>query len=325
MHLKVKISSMIRNLVLAAILVLCGLSGSAQKKATSVTSEMINRINEIVKPLREQVDKLLKEDPSGTYKAYEQDVYSLRKLKTNAEKSKATEEIKVKYAPFFKRIWSKMKVDENMYQAEIRKVFPPRLRERIVFQEFLNFSIIVPFVITNTIPPATESKCVDVCSIANGELTGAGGLIASGGGSYGNCFIKANSWSLIAGKNDIKAELKNNITIPGTFPSDPKKLRVKISFDSKQEATAIALFGTSTATTFINTFNGSQELNAIAPVIYIASLSSAKSYSEEYVIEKSEINRSILNTNAICVSVLLTGSWCLSECNNIRWTVCEEK
>jgi hypothetical protein len=323
--MKKNITAMTRFLVLAAIAVLSCLFVSAQKKATAVSSEMINMVSEIVKPIRDKMDKLLKEDVSGTYKAYEADVNLLKKLKTNAEKSKATKELKEKYGAFMKRNWNKLKVDENMYQAEIRKVFPPSLRERIVFQEYLNFSILVPFIITSTSPPTTENKCVDVCSIAAGEVTGTGGLIASGGGSYGNCFIKASSWALIAGKNVLTAELKNNITIPGTFPADQKKLRVKVSFDTKQEATAIALFGTSIATSVIKTFNGIQELYAVAPITWITSLSASKSYSEEYVIEKSEISKSIISAYAESVSVLITGNWCLSECNNIKWTICEEK
>lgn len=322
--MKTHIAVLFKLLVLSSVASLQFQHVAAQKKTRIITTDIFNKINEIVKPVQEQLEKVLKDDP--TYKEYEEEVYALNKLETDSEKSKSTAYIKEKYGPFFKSAWSALKIDEASYQEQLRDVFPTDLREKIVFQEYLNFSIIVPYFITGTEPlPDLENKCVDVCTIAAGEVTGTGGLIASGAGSYGNCFIKASSWALIAGRNVLKAELKNNITIPGTFPADQKKLRVKISFDTRQEATAIALFGTSIATTQINTFNGMQELYAIAPVAWITSLSASKSYSEEYVIEKNEISKSIISAFAESVSVLITGNWSFSECNNIKWSVCEVK
>jgi hypothetical protein len=154
--MKQNTNTMIKFIVPGEICAFTYTNAAAQRRATTISSNMINKVSEIVKPIKD------------------------------------------KYGAFFKGIWSTWKVDENIYQAEF----------------------------------------------------------------------------------------KTNITIPGTSPSDQNKLQVKISFDTKQESTAIALLGTSIATTFINTFNGKQELYEVYPVVWIASQTSSKTHSEESVIEK---------------------------------------
>lgn len=300
----------------------------AQKNIDGISKSTTDKIAAIVKPLRDQAEKLLKEDATGTYKAYQADVEALNKMKAGAEKSKATSQILEKYAAFYKRVWSNMKVDEKAYQAQIRAAFPAAMAEKITFQQYLNFSYSNS---TNTNPapppapaPTPENKCIDVCPIAVGEITGEGKLIASGAGSYGNCYLKVNSWGAVVGGNNLYGSLKNNISIPGTLPADSRKLRVRKTFDIKQEAVAFAL-GFGFSETRVSTYVSNEYVYAMAPVLFAASKTSTKTITEEYVIEKTDVSRSIIKASANTMVYLLSGSWSYSDCTNIRWTVCEEK
>lgn len=303
-------------------------TAKAQRNTDGITKEMVNKVNAIVKPLREQADNILKEDATGTYKNYQADVETLNKMKNGPEKSKATSNILEKYAPFFKNVWSGMKVDEINYQAQIRAAFPTAMAEKITFQQYLNFSYSSS---TNTTPapppapaPAPENKCIDVCSIAVGEITGEGKLIAAGAGSYGNCYLKVNSWGAVLGGNNLYGSQKNNITIPGTLPADSRKLRVRKSFDLKQEAVAFAL-GFGFSETRLTTYQANEYIFAIAPVFFATSKTITKTINEEYVIEKSEVSKSIIKASANTMVYFLSGSWSYSDCTNIRWSICEEK
>jgi hypothetical protein len=328
--MKKNVPAAIKNWALAAVATLLILDTNAQKNVATVPSEIANKINSIVKPLKEQADKLLNEDATGTYKAYQNDVSALNKMKNGAEKSKASNRIINQYAAFFKTIWSNLNVDEKAYQSKIRAVLPASMAERISFQQYLNFSITTsngnpPPATTPPPTPLPENKCIDVCSIAAGEVTGTGTLIASGAGSYGNCYLRANAWATVAGGNDLYASLKNNITIPGTLPLDARKLRVKKSFELKQEATAFAVLGFSLAETRVMTYQGNEYLMVMAPVIFGANKIVTKSYSEEYVIEKADVSRSKINASANTFAYFIAANWCYSECSNIKWSICEEK
>lgn len=328
-NMRNKLRLAIKFFAFTAVSALNCFHADAQEKAVVVTQEMINKVNDIVRPLREQADKLLQADATGIFKAYQSDVAALNKMKNGAGKSKASAQIMERYASFFKNIWAKIKVDEKAYQAQIRSVFPAAIAERITFQQYLNFSC-TSSTNTNSAPPPApapdpENKCIDVCSIARGQITGDAGLIGGGAGSYGNCFLKVNSWGVVAGGNDLYGGLKNNITIPGTLPADGRKLRVKISFDLKQEAVAFAILGFSLSETTVNTYQGHEYLLAVAPVIFATSKISQKTYSEEYVIEKTEVGKSIINAFAHSFAYFVTANWCYSDCTNIKWTICEEK
>ncbi len=319
----------IKRFVITAIILLQLAYAGAQEKTAVVTQEMINKINNIVKPLREQADRILKEDATGTFKSFQRDVAALNKMKNGAEKTKASAQIMEKYASFYKDVWSKMKADEKAYQAQIRSVFPAEMGERIIFQQYLNFTY-SSSTNTGTAPPpapapAPENKCIDVCSIAAGEITGSSGLIAGGAGSYGNCFLTANSWGVVAGGNNLYGSLKNNISIPGTLPADSRKLRVTKSFELKQEAVAFAILGFGFAETRVMTYRGNEYIMAMAPVLFASSKLSQKKYSEEYVIEKTEVARSVIKASANTFAYFITGNWSYSNCTNIKWTVCEEK
>lgn len=325
--MKKYLSSFIKCIVCSAAVLLFP-DAQAQKNANGFTKEIADKINAIVKPLKEQADKILNEDATGTYKTYKDDVNALNKMKEGTKKSEATAAILKRYGPFFKNVWSKMNVDERAYQVQLRAVFPAAMAERITFGPFLGMTFTSS---SNTAPapppapaPAPENKCIDVCPIAAGEITGEGKLIAAGAGSYGNCYIKVNSWGAAVGGNNLYGSLKNNISIPGTLPADSRKLRVRKSFDIKQEAVAFAL-GFGFSETRVTTFQSNEYVSAIAPVLFAASKTSTKTITEEYVIEKTDVSRSIIKASANTMVYLLSGSWSYSDCTNIRWTICEEK
>ncbi|MGC4103163.1 hypothetical protein [Ferruginibacter sp.] len=311
-----------------AVIMLLSFHLQAQKTLETVSKQTTDKIMAIVKPLRDAADKLFRDDATGTYKAYQSDVEALNKMKPGAEKSKATSQVMEKYAAFFKNVWSNMKVDEKAYQAQIRAAFPAAMAEKITFQQYLNFSYNSSSNSNPAPPPAPapspENKCIDVCSIAAGEITGDGKLIASGAGSYGNCYLKVNSWGAVVGGNSLYGSLKNNISIPGTLPADSRKLRVRKSFDLKQEAVAFAL-GFGFSETRVSTYQSNEYIFVMAPVLFAANKTVTKSISEEYVIEKADVSRSIIKGSANTMVYLLAGSWCYSDCTNIRWSICEEK
>lgn len=299
-----------------------------QRNTVAMTNEIIDKINAVVKPLKEQADKILNEDATGTYKTYKDEVAALGKMKDGAQKREASANILRKYGSFFKNVWSKMNVDERAYQAQIRAVFPAAMAERVTFGPFLGMTYTSS---SNTAPapppapaPAPENKCIDVCPIAVGEITGEGKLIAAGAGSYGNCYLKVNSWGAVVGGNNLYGSLKNNISIPGTLPADSRKLRVRKTFDLKQEAVAFAL-GFGFSETRVSTYQSNEYVSAMAPILFAASKTSTKTITEEYVIEKTDVSKSIIKASANTMVYLLSGSWSYSDCTNIRWTVCEEK
>ena len=73
-------------------------------------------------------------------------------------------------------MWEKAAIEEKEYQLKIREVFSPAMAEHIAFDPYLGFTIII-----STPPPAPApapapsqeaDKCIDVCTIAIGEVIG---------------------------------------------------------------------------------------------------------------------------------------------------------
>jgi hypothetical protein len=298
-----------------------------ERNQSIVTQDQINTINELVKPVKEQIEKQLNEDKTGNYKAYQEDVRKMNAAKNSKEKSALTGQIREKYAAFFKEAWANAKIDEKLYQQKIKQIFPDAISSLIQFQPFLNFSIVKSFSnnTPQTPPPVLEDKCIDVCSIAAGEINGTSGLISGGGGQYGNCFLKTSAWGAAAGMNHLYGYLKNNITIPGTLPNDARKLHVRKSYELKMEATSFAVLGFGYAETRATTYQANEYLFVMSPVIFGASKIISKSMSEDYLLEKRDVAKSIFNTDSGTFAYLVSGNWCFSEFSSIRWSICEEK
>lgn len=293
-----------------------------------ITQDQVNKIAELVKPINEQMEKQLSRDE--TYKAYVEDITALNATKRFEEKKSLTAKINEKYSGYFKEVWAAAKIDEKAYQSRIRQLFPADISKLIKFESFLTFVLSVSTIATPTTPPPTEppppDKCLDICTMAAGEIDGTSGLIAAGGGSYGNCFLRTNAWSAVFGMNQvISGYLRNNITIPGTLPNDTRKLRVKKSWELTQEASTFAVFGGGYAETRARTFKSSEYMLVYSPVFFGSHQIRKKTMSEEYVLEKKDVALSIFKTNAQSFSVFISGNWCFSECSSIKWSICEEK
>jgi hypothetical protein len=301
----------------------------AQKESqqSPVTQEQVAQINELVKPLKEQIENMLNKDETGNYKAYQEEIKKMNASKDYKEKSALTNQIREKYASFFKEVWANAKVDENVYQQRIKQVFPDAVSSTIQFQPFLNFSIVISSSAT-TAPapsPAPEDKCLDVCSIAAGSIEGTSALISGGGGGYGNCFLKTSAWGAAAGKNDLYGSLKNNISIPGTLPDDARKLHVRKSYELKMEATSFAVLGFGYAETRATTYQANEYLFVMSPVIFSANKIISKTMNEDYLLEKADVAKSLFKTYSGTMAYLISGNWCSAEFASINWSICEEK
>ena len=289
-----------------------------------ITRDQIRKINELVKPLIDQFGKQLNEDE--TYKAYVQDITELNNTKSFEEKSVLTQKINEKYKAYFQKVWAAANIDERSYQLRIRQVFPDDLAKLIQFDPFLVFTLNVSTV-TSTPPsePPAPDKCLDICAMAAGEITGTGALIAGNGGSYGNCFLRTNAWSAVMGGNQLFGYLRNNITIPGTLPNDSRKLRVTKKYELMQEATSFAVLGGGYAETRARTFQNSEYMLVYSPVLFGASAIKIKTMSENYLLEKKDVALSLFKTYAQTISAFISGNWCYSNCFAIKWSICEER
>lgn len=236
-----------------------------------------------------------------------------------------TAKLDAKYLAFFQKIWSDAKIDERSYQQKIRGVFPDTLARLIQFDIFLNFSLQISSFITLPPPPPPPDICLDICTIAAGEINGEGYAIGSGGGSYGNCFLKTNAWAGALGLASSNGYLKNNISIPGMLPDDARKLRVKKSYELKQEGTSFAASGGGMAVTKLITHQSAEQLIVIAPLLYMSHRVNRKTMNEEYTLEKRDVAKSAFKISAGGFSVVWSGSWCSIECMAIKWSICEEK
>lgn len=322
--MKKQISTTLKGILITALSVFIIFPVMAQdNNQPAITKDQISKINELVKPLRDQLEKQLNGDE--TYKAYTEDIKMLNAAKSFDEKSSLTKKIKEKYSVYFQKVWETAKVDEKSYQLKIRRIFPDNLANLLQFEPCLVFTLSTS--LTPVRPPVSEppNKCLDICSMAAGEITGNSSLIAAGGGSYGNCFLRTNAWGAVFGMSSLYGYLRNNITIPGTLPNDSRKLRVIKNYQVMQEATSFAVVGGGYAETWARTYKSSEYMLVYSPVVFGSSAFKIKSMNENYLLEKKDVALSIFKTYAQTFSAFVSGNWCYSSCFAIRWSICEEK
>jgi len=332
--MKKQCSTIIKGIFITGLALLFMFPAMAQREKGGgvITQDEVRQITEIVKPIRDQLEKQL--TGNATYNNYIEDLKRIHASNSIREKSTLTTQVVQKYTGFFKELWKAAKVDEQSYQQRIRKVFPSDLGSLLQFTDFLDFSLIPPSTISRTIIPNTppSDKCLDVCSIATGEITSGTTLIADAAGSWGNCFLRTNAWaasgnpfSATAAAAEANGHLVNNIKIPGTFVDDSRNLRVNITYDLRQDSTCLSALGGSYAETRLLTFQSNEALVVYAPIIWYAHASKNKSVVENYVLLKKNVALSNFWSHSGVISILGSGNWCFSDCNNIRWSICEEK
>ena len=322
-------SVIISRILISGILILFFFPAIAQKeyKPTLVSQDQINKITELLKPVKEQLEKRLNEDKTGNYKSYQESIRKLNASKRIEEKKELSTQILKKYTPFFTEVWASAKIDEKLYQQKIRSFFPEIISSSIQFGSFLNFSMSQSsYKPTPPAPaPAPKDICIDVCPVASGEITGSTGLISGNGGQYGNCFLKTSAWAVVAGGSYLDGQLKNNISIPGTFPDDSRKLHVRISYDIKLEATAFSFIGLGSAQASIQTYQTTESLYVGSPFFCAVGKTVYKTINEDYILDKKDFAKSMFKSSAQVIAMLISANWSVAEINSIKWTICEEK
>ena len=290
-----------------------------------ITQEQIDKVNELLKPVKEKIESLLSKDESGTYQRYQEDIKTLQSNINNAERDALLTKVKKNYAAFINKIWLSAHVDEQSYQQQIVSYLPVEMRKGITWYPFLSCVIVVSLpASTPTVEPRPRDKCIDVCPIAKGSIIGHTDLLAGGDGSYGNCYFKTNAWGAVGGYAESNGTLENGVTIPGTFPNDNRKIRVRKSFDLEQVAGSFSALGAAVGETDVRTYaNGYEYLACINWLIWVTTKNVKKSVTEEYVLEKKDIALSAFRGMSTSL-VVFGGSWGSTNCKNIRWTMCEE-
>src|SRR5436190_9407697 len=160
-----------------SILMILPVIAQREKGGGIITQDQVRQITELVKPLRDQLEKQLSGNPM--YNAYVDDLKKLQASTSIKEKSSLTAQLIATYTGFFKEQWSILSVDEQAYRSKIRSLFPSDLAGALQFDNFLNFSLITPNNIRNALSetPALD-KCLDVCSMAKGEIIKSSVLVS---------------------------------------------------------------------------------------------------------------------------------------------------
>ncbi len=313
-----------RLLLLFLSLITVFYSFSQKGEQLSITKEQMNQITQITKPAKSAVDAILEKDKTGTYARYQKELQALSEVTNMEQKRSITEKIFSNYQSFFANVWKEAAIDEKSYQTRIREVFPANMREVIRFENYLGFSMVTPPTSTPP-PPPPPDQCIDVCSIAKGSIKGSSYLISGGGGSYGNCFARANSWGAVAAYGEISADLKNSIIIPGTFVDDARRLAISLTYDMKIEATAFAVLGSSLASASVSNGWTRQYMTVMAPIIFGTHRIEQSTIQENFVVDKKAIANYNISTGSTVMSAVISASWGTAEATNIRWTACETK
>lgn len=310
-------------------------SGEVQNVKLPFTKEMEDKVATIVQPVKETLEKLFKEDQSGNYAAYAEEVRKLDQVKSWEEKKKGVQNMQKKYYPFIKKIWDQAKIDEKAYQQKLRDVFPPEMKETIRFTEFLNFTV------SGTSqkptpppppPPPPPSAPANICMDAATKFFSQQKVTQSAIGKA-NVFvipsrISTDCVSEYAGHTQATGWTLSDIKIPGTFPSDNKKLRITKTYTWNAYATAITILGSSFATICTSTDNFSNDvfIRTWAPVVFGSTVSRNEVRTVQTVISKQSLLNTRFGITAYCDT--FAGAFALSvsssNCDNLVWSICEE-
>ena len=299
-----------------------------------ITKEMEDAVVEVVKPVKDVVEKLLNEDKSGTYEAYKKDVERLITLKEDKEKELFVDQIKEKYFPFFNEIWKKADIDDEMYQQKIKNIFPEDIQETIEFKEFLTFSVHKkkptrdhePHPLPPA-PPASENICFKPQSAWFAVTHTEHSALSITSAFATDINVATSTLASEAGYSNATAGMVSNITIPGTFPDDDKVLRVKKTFKWSGNALAISILGCSFASMQYSSVMMEEFYRVWAPVTWLGVKTLDEDRAEEYIILKKFLYniRYGVSTYSDSYAGFLASSTSSSMCYRMKWDVCEEQ
>lgn len=304
-----------------------------------ITKEIEAQIIEIVKPVKERIEKLYNEDVSGNYASYSSEIEKLGKITDSKEKKSTAQNIQKKYYPFIKKIWDQAKIDEEMYKQKLISIFPDNVKETIRFGEFLNFTMGSSHQ-KPAPPPAPVNICVNANSLFRGTFGVEGGAI---GGTRvqvapanppSPAEIVAGADAVILGFYRSEGWLHNTVTMPGTFPIDNKSLRATKSFDWHGRGIAYTVLGCAWSTVAYTTDANTTDFNVmgeiytvVAPVTFIQIIEQNTSKTEESVIPKTDLKSvqfGITCYASASSSIFLSWGHATSSCALLKWDICEE-
>jgi hypothetical protein len=316
------------------------------KTNTHITKEIEAQINEIVRPVKDRIEKLYNEDATGNYASYSSEIEKLSKITDGKEKRSMALKIQKKYYPFVKNIWDQAKIDEEMYKQKLISIFPANVKETIRFGEFLNFTMGSSYQKPPPPPPAPPAPeapkniCVNANSLFRGTFGVEGGAI---GGTRvqvapanppSPAEIVAGADAAVLGFYKCEGWLHNTVTMPGTFPLDNKLLRSTKKFDWRGSGVAFTILGCAWATVAYTTdanttdFNVSGEIySVVAPVTFIQVIDQTASKTEESVIPKTDLKSvqfGITCYASASSSIFLSFGNATSSCAMWKWDICEE-
>jgi len=281
--------------------------------------EIAQKIAEIVKPVIEQLGKLMESDPDN-YKAYQNGIRAIAAAKTMEEKKERTAYVSNRYYSFVKKMWEAAKIDEPYYQSKIKEVFPGNIKDRIKFSEFLRFEYELSKPVEPYTPPSggsggsgntgdntkPEPPNPFLCFDALPSSFSSFNTSRSGVGSGWHKFIRYNplpgrTHNVIETKTDTQSPYGScleagialdSFSIPGKFPLDSRHLQVSTGYGWDGSAYVTSILGCSIAYYYkTSTFSGAvadwdTEICICAPATFV--LWSMKSENVSFVSKEFE-------------------------------------
>ncbi len=313
------------------------------KTKAHITKEIEAQIIEIVKPVKDRIEKLYNEDNTGNYAAYSAEIEKLSKVTDSKEKYSMALTIQKKYYAFVKKIWDEAKIDEAMYKQKLISIFPGNLKETIRFGEFLNFTMSSSHQKPPP-PPAAPTPPANICVNANTLFRGTFGV---DGGAIGGTRVQvapanppspaeivAGADAAILGFYRCQGWLHNTVSMPGTFPIDNKSLRSTKRFDWRGSGVAYTLLGCAWSTVAYTTDANTMDFTVmgeiytvVAPITFIQVISQTTSKTEEVVIQKTDLKSvqfGITCYASASSSIFLSYGNARSSCALWKWDICEE-
>ncbi len=307
-----------------------------------ITKEIETQIIEIVKPVKDKIEKLFNEDLTGNAKAYRDDLEKISKITDAKEQTLQLQNVQKKYYAFIKGIWAQAKINDADYQQKLKSIFPSKIRETIRFGDFLNFKMGGSYQKDPPppAPPAPAGICVDANAMFRGTFGVDGGAI---GGTRvivaparppSPAEIVASATTAIVGIYRSQGWLHNTISIPGTFPIDSKLIRSKKTFSWRGTGTAFTFLGCSWSTVAFSTnpdsddfSNGGEIHSVVAPVTFIQGIDEQTTMAEESLIPKTDLHGiqfGITCYASASASIFLSFATSTSSCALTKWEICEE-
>lgn len=327
--------------------------------AIYLAKDFEQRVSEIVKPAREALMTVLEKDETGSFRAYQEDIATVAKLKLPEEQTEMLETIKGRYYDFFKDAWKQAGIKEDLYKEEIVRLLPEALQKHIEFEpEFLGFVIKssirrprydptgadVPETPTKPWPkpdpqpqpdpPAPQPrdyKCYDgVAHFFEKPYTSA--VLGSSANTFIGNFnktVSASALSMFAGWAIAENIATTDISIPGTFTADRTMLRITKQYLWTGRTTAFSVGATSVAVATGSAHRGmvDRAIITVAPVIWYVERNFSERLSYDELVSKTNIDDVNFGASAFTSSNVLPAISALASASaTVRmdsWQICE--